>query len=55
MIVYNYLMSAELFRSFIGVCKMFEKTPGKNVSSLEVLQFLNSKDGLSEDLLFWRV
>jgi FkbM family methyltransferase len=36
-------------------CKMFEKAPGKNVSSLEVLQFLNSSDGLSEDLLFWRV
>lgn len=36
-------------------CKMFEKMPGKNVSSLEVLQFLNSNDGASEDLLFWRV
>jgi FkbM family methyltransferase len=35
-------------------CKMFEKVPGKNVSSLEVLQFLNSNDGISEDLLFWK-
>jgi FkbM family methyltransferase len=36
-------------------CKMFEKVPGKNVSSLEVLRFLNSDDGQSEDLLFWRI
>jgi FkbM family methyltransferase len=36
-------------------CKMFEKAPGKNVSSLEVMQFLNSDDGQSEDLLFWRI
>lgn len=36
-------------------CKMFEKAPGKNVSSIEVMQFLNSNDGQSEDLLFWRV
>jgi FkbM family methyltransferase len=36
-------------------CKMFEKNPGKNVTSSEILQFLNSSDGISEDLLFWRV
>lgn len=36
-------------------CKMFEKVPGKNVSSQEIMQFLNSDDGQSEDLLFWRI
>jgi FkbM family methyltransferase len=35
--------------------KMFEKVPGKNVSSVDVLHFLNSDDGQSEDLLFWRI
>ena len=34
--------------------KVFEKNPGVNVHSSEVLSFLDHEDGVFDDLVFWR-